>query len=352
MKYKDIQLKQSALNAPDEWSSLRMPADFVPGLVSVIVPTYNRAMFIAEAIASVLAQAFRPIELLIVDDGSSDSTAAVVRDTLSAAPDDPGFSAVYIQQPNRGASAARNQGLLHSHGEFIQYLDSDDVLTSHKLDNHVSALQSDETLDIVWSAWQVLPSESIASALLQANQSHPSSPSTSFQPTDQIMPWEPWPTLTRRRFLTPHPLWNEHVSRWDDWEFALRQMTRSPNRATSPELCYIQREHGHGRRFDFDFNPAGVEVGLTACRQAALARMKPGTSFPAQNQLIADRFWEVGIEAVSRGTDAQAREAFHSATKVPGTRFPFRIKACISWLGTIVAGRRLTMRILSRRIPT
>jgi glycosyltransferase involved in cell wall biosynthesis len=345
MKYEEIQLERSALNPPDEWASLRMPSAFVPALASVIVPTFNRAMFIAEAIDSVLNQTYRPIELLIVDDGSSDATGEVVRAKLSAAPDDPAFSAIYIRQPNRGASAARNQGLLHSRGEFIQYLDSDDVLVRHKLALHVRALQSDEGLDIVWSGWRVLPTDPLPAALNEANQVDPPSVPNSLRPTQQIIPWEPWPTLTRRRFLAPHPLWNEHVSRWDDWEYALRQMTAQPKRACSPEIGYIQREHEHGRRFDFDFNPAGVEVGLIACRKAARASAPESEESSTLAQLVADRYWEVGLEAVRRGTAGQACEAFAGACRF-GSRLPFRLKTSGYWFLTRFAGLTLTSKCL------
>ena len=345
MKFQEIQLDGIALNPPGEWASLRMQAEFVSGLVSVIVPTFNRAMFIGEAIDSVLNQTYRPIELLIVDDGSNDATAEVIRAKFSAASDDPGFTVIYIRQPNRGASSARNQGLLHSRGEFIQYLDSDDVLVRHKLDLHVQALRADENLDIVWSGWRVLPADQLPAALNEANQSDSSYSLQSWKPTEQIMPWEPWPTLTRRGFLALHPLWNEHVSRWDDWEYALRQIATSPERASSPEIGYIQREHEHGRRFDYDFNPAGVEVGLIACREAARASAPESEASCALTQLVADRFWEVGLEAVRRGTAAQACEAFVGAYRF-GKRLPFRLKAWVYWCLTRFAGTNLTCRCI------
>lgn len=349
MRYEEIQLEQAALNPPDGWASLRMPGAFVPGLVSVIVPAYNRAMFIADAIESILSQTYRPVELLVVDDGSSDATAQIVRSKFAATPEDSGFSAIFIRQPNRGASAARNQGLLHSKGEFIQYLDSDDVLVRHKLDSHVRALQSDEVLDIVWSGWQVLPTDQLPAALIEANQVDSSSAPNSMRPTQQTMPWEPWPTLTRRRFLAPHPLWNEHVSRWDDWEYALRLMAAGPKCARSDDIGCIQREHDQGRRYDFDFNPAGVEVGLIACREAAGAAAQHARKSRDLAQLVANRYWEVGIEAVSRGTAAQACEAFRVAAST-GIRLPFRVKAFASWLGLKMGRGRLTRRLLAGRV--
>ena len=88
---------------------------------SVVIPTYNREGTLPRAIASVLAQTAADIEIVVVDDGSTDNTAAVAR-----AIDDPRVT--YVGQPNRGVSAARNAGAAVATGEFLVFLDSDDEL--------------------------------------------------------------------------------------------------------------------------------------------------------------------------------------------------------------------------------
>lgn len=108
----------------------------VPGLVSTIIPVHNRSALLREAVSSVLAQDHRPIEIVIVDDGSSDDTGAVA-DGLAA--DHPAILRV-IHQPNGGPGAARQRGLDHSRGEFVQFLDSDDLLLPGKFSAQVGAL--------------------------------------------------------------------------------------------------------------------------------------------------------------------------------------------------------------------
>ncbi len=95
--------------------------------VSVIIPTHNRAGRVGEAIGSVLKQTYRDWELIVVDDGSTDGTAEVVR-----AFDDARIS--YVSQDNRGVSAARNRGIAEARGEFIAFLDSDDRWEPCKLE--------------------------------------------------------------------------------------------------------------------------------------------------------------------------------------------------------------------------
>jgi glycosyltransferase involved in cell wall biosynthesis len=105
-------------------------------LVSVITPTYNRADKIQYCLNSVYYQTYRPIELIIIDDGSSDNTAEVIDSWASYKKSD-GFMIKYIQQENRGPSAARNHGIRESTGNYIQYLDSDDFLHCDKINNQV-----------------------------------------------------------------------------------------------------------------------------------------------------------------------------------------------------------------------
>jgi glycosyltransferase involved in cell wall biosynthesis len=101
--------------------------------VSVIMPTYNRASMIMESIRSVLGQSFTNLELIIVDDGSTDGTGEIVASYL-----DPRIK--YFRQNNLGVVAARNSALEHASGEYIFFLDSDDVLMKNAMEKAVRVL--------------------------------------------------------------------------------------------------------------------------------------------------------------------------------------------------------------------
>src|SRR6266480_255100 len=106
------------------------------GLVSVIIPCYNQAHFLHEAIQSALAQTYSHREIFIVDDGSTDNTAEVTS----------GFSGVrYIRQENAGVSTARNTGLKESRGEYLVFLDADDRLLPEALEIGVDCLRQHPT---------------------------------------------------------------------------------------------------------------------------------------------------------------------------------------------------------------
>jgi glycosyltransferase involved in cell wall biosynthesis len=109
-----------------------------PDLVSTIIPVHNRGALLREAVASVLAQTHRPIEVILVDDGSTDDTPDVCRELAGQHP----HLVRVLRQANAGPGVARETGRQLARGEFIQYLDSDDLLQPHKFERQVAALRS------------------------------------------------------------------------------------------------------------------------------------------------------------------------------------------------------------------
>ncbi|NJD24010.1 MAG: glycosyltransferase family 2 protein [Betaproteobacteria bacterium] len=118
--------------------------ELVPA-VSVIVPAYNRASLLGEAIASVLAQSFADFEILIVDDGSTDDTERVVHEFVDS-------RIIYLKQENKGRSCARNAALDISRGRFIAFLDSDDLYLPGKLAMQVEYLDSHPHIDMLYTS--------------------------------------------------------------------------------------------------------------------------------------------------------------------------------------------------------
>jgi hypothetical protein len=110
------------------------PADSAPPRVSVVIPNYNHARYVGDAIRSVLAQSYRSYELLVVDDGSTDDS----RDVIASF----GDQVRHLSQQNRGLSAARNAGILAATGELVGVLDADDMYEPDYLSTLVPALQA------------------------------------------------------------------------------------------------------------------------------------------------------------------------------------------------------------------
>lgn len=105
-------------------------------LISIIIPLYNNEKYIAECLLSCINQTYRNIEIVIVDDGSTDDSVNCAQSVLS------NWEGKYkiIQQTNSGASRARNRGIEESQGDYILFLDSDDILDNRKIESHINQL--------------------------------------------------------------------------------------------------------------------------------------------------------------------------------------------------------------------
>ncbi len=119
-------------------------------LVSVVVPTYNCGRFIEEALESALGQTYRDLEVIVVDDGSTDDTRERVRRFEPRV--------AYLFQPNAGEGAARNLGIRHSRGEYVAFLDADDVWLPRKVERTVAVLQEDRTAGVAYH-WRAFVDE-------------------------------------------------------------------------------------------------------------------------------------------------------------------------------------------------
>lgn len=111
-------------------------------LVSVMIGAYDAEAYLSEAVESVLTQSYRPLELIVVDDGSSDQTADVARSY--------GDRLTLIVQENRGAGAARNRATEAATGDYFAFLDADDRFVDGKLEQQMAALQTHPDVDAVF----------------------------------------------------------------------------------------------------------------------------------------------------------------------------------------------------------
>ncbi len=203
----------------------------IKGLVSVIIPTYNRAKLVVEAIESARAQTYPEKQIIVIDDGSTDDIAHRVAAF-------PGVE--YYRQENRGQGAARNYGLRMAQGEFIASLDSDDLWDEDFLTRSIDRLEA-SSLDFVFSNWMKLRAGNLSSSEWLRDQK--------WKPFQKNLNGE-WSLLTpaevRRLFLQLCPApssslvvrrsrigsgWGEHMQIADDWYLILAMVLHHPCRA-------------------------------------------------------------------------------------------------------------------------
>lgn len=244
-------------------------AEFQPDLVSVIIPTYNRAHLITNALNSVRNQTYRPIELLVVDDGSEDDTESVVRSWIAIHASE-GFAVRYLHQRNGGAPVARNHGLVESRGEFIQFLDSDDLLLPHKLERQVDALLQIPDASYVWSERVHVQLERMNDTYKQFSNSIGSS---SVRDLTLIRGYQKRnvPALVasglyRRSACVLLGKWDEKLKRHQDWEYAVRFIASDMQAIHLPGTHYLHVSHS-GPRVN-NLTDRNIHLFVTACQAA------------------------------------------------------------------------------------
>ncbi len=126
-------------------------------LISVIIPCYNDGPYLADAIESVLKQGYSQIEIIVVDDGSSDNSEAVAKSY--------GDQVTYIHQDNQGISAARNTGLKHCKGNYIGFLDADDMWSAGGLSVRLKTLKSHPTAECIYGSVKQFISPDVAETI-------------------------------------------------------------------------------------------------------------------------------------------------------------------------------------------
>ncbi|MEE8593298.1 MAG: glycosyltransferase family A protein [Candidatus Bipolaricaulota bacterium] len=120
--------------------------DMESDLVSCIIPAFNAESFVGEAIESVLKQSYRAVELIVVDDGSTERTADVIRSY--------GATLTYVRRTHQGAAAAKNDGIGAAQGEFIAFLDADDLWHPDKLTRQMAGLARRSEIDLSFTQYQ------------------------------------------------------------------------------------------------------------------------------------------------------------------------------------------------------
>lgn len=246
-----------------------------PGLVSVIVPVYNRPEMLVEAVQSVLDQNYSSIQIVIVDDGSTDSTPEVIQSLLQQHSN---IHAMSIE--NSGPGIAREHGRQIAKGEFIQYLDSDDILLPQKFAKQVAGLQQNPDLDVSYCQTST---QSPAGKILSKRWKRTGECIKSILPSMLSGRW--WGTSTplyRSRVIDQAGPWLNLINE-EDWEYDCRIGTFNGGLHYVPEVLSIERHHDFSRLSDY----GTIDPNKLASRaQAHLEVLKHANTFGVERDSI------------------------------------------------------------------
>ena len=196
------------------------PDDGVKGLVSIVIPTCNRSAYLTETIESAFAQEHRPIQILVVDDASTDDTESVVSGLQDRAP--AGIELLYFKQTKSGAPAARNRGVRNTTGEFIVFMDDDDVFSDNFLATHLKCFASQPSANLSFSRWQRFRKEESHYVLVDFKGTKPDGATTPLEAF--FFGWEILlqSCLVRRSLVSEAGPWQLDLKKSQDLDYKVR----------------------------------------------------------------------------------------------------------------------------------
>ena len=305
-------------------------------LVSIIIPCFNAARWLGETLDSAFAQTWPNKEILLVDDGSTDDSLAIARRYEPR-------GLRLLTQPNRGAAAARNTGLAAARGEFIQFLDSDDLLAPEKIAQQIPLFADGSRTRLSSSTWARFdsdPARAVATPMpnwrdltgVEFLQLH-------FETSGMMQP-AAW--LAPRALLDRAGPWNESLSLNDDGEYFARVMLAADRIVfcAAAKTFYRSNNPGSlsGRKDRRALESLYRSIDLTLAALLAADR-SPGTLAAAAHA------WKWTAFELYPGAPDLSRQAEQNSRQLGGSRRPFpgsgRFQLAARFLGWRLA-RRLT----------
>lgn len=269
--------------------------------ISVIIPAYNQGHYLGEAIQSVLDQTYPDFEVIVVDDGSTDKTAQV-----ACSFSDPRVR--YIHQENRGLSAARNTGILRSNGEYLTFLDSDDLFVADKLETLLNAMQRDPELGFVAGQAvlideNALPLGKVFDTPLPENPAH-------------LLLWNPLhvcSVLLRRDWQQKVGLFDESLQAYEDWDMWLRLARAGCRMGWVPHPVSLYRFHTRQMTRD--------KERMTAATFAVLKKVYSDPDLPQEwldlkDKAYSNAYLRAAIQAYRTGETQEGADALAEAVRL------------------------------------
>lgn len=187
--------------------------------LTIVIPVYNREKIVSATLNCVAAQTYRPLNLILVDNNSTDASMQVLREFKEAnqAPD---FRITVLQETTPGACAARNCGLMAAKSEWIMFFDSDDLMTPDYVEQYDKAMKADPDADIFAIRLQLDDGKGIRQLAFVPHDIFANHIIHSMLSTQRY--------IARRKHFIEAGCWNRNTPTWDDWELGIRMLLSRP----------------------------------------------------------------------------------------------------------------------------
>lgn len=290
-----------------------LTSEMIDGLVSTIIPVQNRPAMLGEAVASVLAQTYRPIEIIIVDDGSTDETARVADNLAAQNPNE----ILVVHQANTGSGLAREAGRKLAKGSFIQYLDSDDIVLPRKFEQQVAGLNSNSQCGVSYGKTRFGRKGEALNAVAWKRTGERID--TMFPSFLKSRWWGTSTPLYRRRVTDEAGSWLD-LRNEEDWEYDCRIATQAIQLNYVAEFVSEERDHDEHRlsrggtrdKRKLKDRATAHALILTHARQAGI---RDGAT---DMQHFARELFLLSRQCGAAGLDEESKELFALARKASG----------------------------------
>jgi cellulose synthase/poly-beta-1,6-N-acetylglucosamine synthase-like glycosyltransferase len=294
--------------------------------VSVIIPAYNAALYVGEALGSVFEQTFRDFEVIVIDDGSTDDTARVVQRASAG-------RARYLRQPNAGPSASRNRGVLESSSSLICFLDADDVWMKDKLTRQVECLQRNPQAGLVYTDYSRGRLQETSPGSRLKAYSHKGSGNVfynllrqNFIHTSSVM--------LRREVLPSAGLFDPNLRGTEDLELWLR-IARNNAFAYLDESLVFVRQHEANTTSTVEF----VREQVRAYRIMMARWGRDPSAATVLREVLGACYWDLAYAERTAGQLPAAVHAYLQSSFRGHRTFEALLRA--AWTSGLAAGRRL-----------
>jgi len=301
--------------------------------VSIVIPCFNHASFLSDAIRSCLAQTHSNLEILVVDDGSTDNTSEVIRQ----------FPQVhYIYQDNAGVAAARNRGWRQARGEFVQFLDADDYLLPTKIQRCLDVFMANPDVGVVYTDYEIRTEDMCAPHEIQ----HPAW----VMPEGEVLKclidqntafFVPACALIRRELIERVNGFNETLHGTEDWYMWINLAAHGARFKYVPEILAWYRQTLNG------LSKQEVPLAYARLRAYEDLRLLPiPAGLVRLDDKLADRHHVMAVKLWHHGEPARAREHLVKAIRLQRRRRLVRsLLWCLSFVMSLAAAENILKQL-------
>jgi glycosyltransferase involved in cell wall biosynthesis len=309
--------------------------------VSVIIPCYNAERFIGDAIESALRQTHPDVEVIVVNDGSTDNSLEIVR----------GFGdRIRVHDgPNRGVCSARNTGFDLAQGDWIHYLDADDIIHPRKIAGSLKVHAAFPDTVFVWA-----PLRHVESAFRwMSGHCGPDGCTESFageRATNALhAAHAPLCALFQKTFLGDVGPWDTSLTRWTDLEYHARIAALRPSYVALTEPLYFYREHDGPRISAANASFARLEDGRRALERARVALEVVAADTDECAHYLAPFYLNLARSAAANGKSRAFRELLSEADRLRAEP-SFHWKCQLALICAALVGPKMTSTLIERAL--